>query len=339
MRSVVDSLPCTAPSTAAPGDHGRANFAMRCPVCLESIGNIDLADHSRTEKCKACDFILSSRGGIWRALAPAREKRFLRFMSEYQTLRAQEGRGSATADYYLGLPFVDRSGNNSWQWKVRARSYGYVESTILPVVERGSPRALSVLDVGAGNCWMSYRLALRGHNLVAVDLMDNEQDGLGSAKHYRDRLPRAFPCVQAEMDNLPFSPCQFDLAVFNASFHYSENYTRTMAEVLRCLQPNGNILVIDSPFYSHDNDGRVMVEEKHSYFERKFGFRSDALPSEEYLTVEKVGEVARAFGLRKAIAKPWYGVRWALRPWRARLGGKREPSKFWIAWFTAAVRE
>jgi hypothetical protein len=28
--------------------------------------------------------------------------------------------------------------------------------------------------------------------------------------------------------------------------------------------------------------------------------------------------------------QPWYGFRWALRPWKAKLQGKRPPSRFLI---------
>ena len=30
------------------------------------------------------------------------------------------------------------------------------------------------------------------------------------------------------------------------------------------------------------------------------------------------------------IYKPWYGWKWALRPWKARLRRQRPPSRFWI---------
>ena len=49
-----------------------------------------------------------------------------------------------------------------------------------PLPER-TERALRILDLGAGNGWMSYRLALQGHLPIAVDLLTNDRDGLGAA--------------------------------------------------------------------------------------------------------------------------------------------------------------
>jgi hypothetical protein len=41
-----------------------------------------------------------------------------------------------------------------------------------------------VLDVDAGIGWLSYRLPKRGHRPLAVDLLDNDSDGFGAARHY-----------------------------------------------------------------------------------------------------------------------------------------------------------
>src|SRR3546814_11906422 len=79
-----------------------------------------------------------------------------------------------------------------------------------------------VLDLGAGNCWMSYRLSLAGYRPCAVDLLTNDSDGMGAARHYRAHLPALFPRFQASFGQLPFADDQFDAAVFNASFPYSE---------------------------------------------------------------------------------------------------------------------
>jgi hypothetical protein len=40
---------------------------------------------------------------------------------------------------------------------------------------------------------------------IAVDLLTNDQDGLGAAEHFKQRLPLSFPRFQAELDNLPFA--------------------------------------------------------------------------------------------------------------------------------------
>lgn len=307
-------------------------LSLRCPRCLESRGTLDALDPSCRPSCRRCDFVFLNSQGIWRTLAPDREEHFRQFVREYQAVRALEGRGSSSADFYLKLPYEDLTGRNRWQWKIRARSYRFFEDKILAQIELQHPEGLDVLDIGAGNCWMSYRLALRGHRPVAIDLLDNDQDGLGAARHYFTYLGKPFARFQAEMDRLPFGESQFDVAVFNASIHYSEDYLRTLREVLRSLRRPGAVIILDSPFYERDESGRQMVEERHAEFQKRFRFRSNSIPSREYLTSDALDTLASACNLDWHALRPWYGMGWALRPLKARLLGRREPSKFYVVW-------
>ena len=307
-------------------------ISVSCPACQSEVGSLRLHEPTAHLTCAACGFDIVRERGIWRALPPLREDRFRQFIKEYQTVRLQEARGTGGAHYFLSLPYKDVTGRNSWQWNIRGRSFRYLERTMLPLLEKDYPRAMDILDVGAGNCWMSYRLARRGHRPVAVDLVDNDLDGLSAARHYLTFLHRRFPRFQADMDCLPFAPAQFDLVAFNASLHYSEDYTQTLREILRCLRRPGHVLIIDSPFYSSENSGRAMVEEKHAQFQKRFGFRSDSIASREFLTKEILENLGKLHGIRWELREPWYGLGWSMRPWRARMLGRREPAKFLIAW-------
>lgn len=321
-----------SPEAAGGGESQRGLLHVKCPVCSRNMNALDAMDRSATATCTACCFALSNREGIWRALAPGRQERFRQFVDEYQKIRSLEGRGSSSPDFYLGLPYEDITGNNRWQWRIRGRSFRFFESNILPQMERGERLGLDVLDLGAGNCWMSYRLVLRGHRPVSVDLIDNVEDGLGAARHYLARLTNPFIRFQAEMDRLPFQDRQFDLAIFNASFHYSQDYHRTVGEALRCLRRPGHLAIMDSPFYQRGESGQQMVEEKRAAFTRRFGFPSDSVPSREYVTGQILRELERVFHVVWRVEKPWYGLGWALRPIRARLLRQREPSRFYIIW-------
>jgi SAM-dependent methyltransferase len=263
------------------------------------------------------------------ALTPERELRYRKFIKDYERIRSLEGRGSADAEYYLALPFKDLTGANSSQWQIRSRTYQCFQQRILPELEARHGR-MNVLDIGAGNCWLSYRLASRGHHPVAVDLLVNEADGLGAARHYAARLALCFPRFQAEMDRLPFAESQFDCAIFNASFHYSEDYFWTLNEVIRCLRPGGTVIIADSPWYQHEESGEKMLQERRLMFEKRFGTPSDSIASREYLTDASLRAMEKRFGLSWRVYRPSYGVRWALRPVVAKLRRRREPSRFRI---------
>ncbi|HSP66942.1 MAG TPA: class I SAM-dependent methyltransferase [Bryobacteraceae bacterium] len=242
------------------------------------------------------------------------------FLDDYGRIRSAEGRGSDQSAYYRALPFADVSGKNADQWRIRARTFQYFVQRLLP------RQRAKVLDLGAGNCWLSYRLAELRHQPVAVDIFSDQRDGLRAARHY----PVSFPVVEADFDRLPFRGAGFDLVVFNASFHYSADYARTLAEARRCLRPEGRVVILDSPVYKLSQHGEQMRAERQTFFEQQHGFRSEALRSIEFLDEPMLSELARDLQLTWRIHRPWYGFGWMLRPWKARLAGRRPPSRFWI---------
>ena len=315
-------------STTADCGLGSSSIRLRCPRCTQLLG--ELPEEDIPLSCSRCTVQISCERGIWKALLPEREAHFSRFVEDYQFIRAAEGRGSTSDDYYLALPDRDLSGRNRSQWAIRARTFRYIDRHIIPRVPRLSHSGLRILDLGAGNGWMSYRFSRKNHAPVAVDLMTNDHDGLEAADHYRKILPRLFPRIQAEADNLPFADRQFDLVVYNASFHYSEDYEKTLAEALRCTRQGGTVLIADSPWYSDEQSGVRMLEERRALFIKRYGFPSDGLSSLEYLTDERLARLEQRFGFRWQIHEPFYGLRWQLRPWLARLRHKREPSRFRI---------
>lgn len=313
--------------------------ALECPQCggfFEPIAQIGAKGRCQL-RCSSCFFVLQTENGIWKALPVDREAYFRRFMTEYQIVRAAEGRGGPSSEYYLALPYHDFSGRRESQWAIRSRTFCYIENKIMPLLESRCRFPMKILDLGAGNGWMSYRLALRGHQPVAVDLLTNDQDGLGAAVHYREHLPLLFPRFQAELDRLPFGDSQFHLAIFNASLHYSENYERTLRETIRCLRAKGTIIIADTAWYRRDESGREMLAERRREYISQHGFASDTIESLEYLTDERLHTLERRLGLHWQIHSPFYGVRWAMRPLVARLRGRRKPSRFRI--YVAEVRK
>jgi SAM-dependent methyltransferase len=280
--------------------------------------------------CPSCTMTTQYREGIWQALSRERINHFRKFIAEYESIRAAEGRGGTEPEYYLSLPFKDISGRNSEQWAIRARTFRAMEQSIVAPLAALNQRRLRILDLGAGNGWMSYRLALRGHLPVAVDLLTNDRDGLGAAIHYNTSIHPLFPRVQADLDRLPFASSSFDLVVFNASFHYSVNYERTFAEAVRCTRRGGSVVIADTPWYAEEESGRRMVEEKRKRFFAAYGFASDSIASLEYLTPDRLHRLQDAFELEWSYISPFYGIRWALRPLRAKLTRRRPPSQFRI---------
>ena len=322
-----------------PGPRRQQYIGLRCPECNTYLATMAYHAMGQTQEpiaCRRCFAVMTQERGVWLALAKSRENHFGEFIRNYEAVRKAEGRGSENPEFYLSLPYRDRTERNSWQWSIRARTYKYIQRKILPEIKRHSSQALSLLDLGAGNGWLSYRLASLGHRPIAVDLQTNAFDGLGAAVHYRHALPMLFPCFRAELDRLPFASRQFDCAIFSASFHYSENYDSTLAEALRCVRVGGTVVIADTPLYTRDEYGQQMLSERRKLFQQQFGLSSVSLASREYLTPESLAALETHHDLRWKTHDVWYGLRWACRPLVASLRKRREPSKFRI--YAAQVR-
>lgn len=295
-------------------------FLFACPLCHTPL----VRTHPEEYFCPIDDIVYPRENGIWHFLPDKLSNRYGQFMREYRLVRLMEGRGSANPFYYLRLPFKDINGQFSNDWKIRACSFRAMLRSVITPMEKVFGRPLKVLDLGAGNGWLAYRLAQRGHASAAVDLQTYVMDGLGAHIYY----DTSFTPVQADFNHLPLQGRQADLVIYNASFHYSTDYAASLAESLRVLGPQGRVVILDSPIYRDAASGAAMVQEREANYRRRYGFASNAIPSENYLTYQRLTELGAAAGVSWRLFNVYYGIRWAMRPLRARITGNRSPAQF-----------
>lgn len=209
-------------------------FSWACPECRGQLVSLSLS----CKRCSKCSQEYVCQKGIWRFLSPDRAQYFRRFVEDYEAIRKAEGRGSSDAAYYRALPFEDLTLEHSASWRIRAASYRVlVREVIGEVIVRYSDNA-RILDLGAGNCWLSNQLSAKGLDVAAVDLSIDARDGLGAHIHYDE----SFVPVQADFNALPFYAGQFQLAIFNASFHYAVDPEWVLNEVKRVLQDRKSVV-------------------------------------------------------------------------------------------------
>lgn len=225
------------------------------------------------------------------------------FVSDYRCIRAAEGHGFATVAELQRLPNVERGHRHAAIWRIRQSSYHALLTRVLSPFRAG----LQILDLGAGCGWLSHRLAQLGHETVAVDINCDEQDGLGAAGRLGCRR------VLADFDRLPFSDDYADVVIFNGSFHYSTDFAVTLREAFRVSRL---VVIMDSPIYHDEASGRRMVEETRDQ-------RSTAIACKQFLTWSELETLADW-----RVVRPWYGLRWRLKPLVAAVKRTREPAQF-----------
>ena len=254
------------------------------------------------------------------------------FLNEYARHRATEGRG-LTGEALRALPYL-QGGPLARQWTVRARTFeAFLRAVVRPMAaERRGP--LHILDLGAGNGWLCHQICSMGHTAVAVDIRDDDVDGLGAAATLEQQWPGRFERVIASFEDLPLPSGQFDVAVFNAALHYARDLPRAIDEAARVVAHGGVIAILDSPFYRRDVDGTTMVAEKRAQGPARFGASADILLAQnfiEYLTPERLASAAPQLSWQRH--RVLYPLWYELRPVIARIRGARLPSRFdlWTA--------
>lgn len=296
-----------------------AHWPVICPACRTALG--PLAALGPKTVCRGCGEAYAFIDGMADFLPTDRAARYDGFLTDYTKIRLAEGR-VGDASYYRGLPDCPADHALAGQWRIRRRTFACLIKRVLPRLNPGA----AVLDLGAGVGWLSHRLAELGFAPCAVDLSLDGQDGLAAARHYHPAWPR----IRAEFDCLPLADNCADMVIFNASLHYSTDYAASLLEARRVVRPGGFMVVLETPIYKDPSSGARMVEERAADFQARFGTRSDSLASRQYLTEALLAALARDLGHEWERITPNYGLRWALRPWIARLRGAREPARFEI---------
>jgi SAM-dependent methyltransferase len=289
-----------------------------CPQCASPLP----ASPGSAPTCRACGAEIPLRDGIYRLLKPGRLQEIEPFLGLYRRIRGEDGYRQRSAAYYRSLPRVDARDPQAATWRVRQESF----RNLGRLLRRFRGRLLRILDLGAGSGWLSARLTEIGHSCVAVDWLDDVEDGLGAIRHY----PIPFTGVQADFDDLPIAPGQFDVAIFNASLHYSNDPAGAIRRARETLAPEGILVVMDSPVFATDDAGRRMVDAQQIAFratcERVVRWGVG------YLTESSLTWAARDAGLTVAWIPSRGGLNWELKRWFAGFKQHRAPARFGI-WF------
>lgn len=294
-------------------------------VCLECestlVARATAGASTCAQICPSCDAEVACRGGVLRFLSDARLAQIEPVLAQYRQVRERDGYRQRPAAYYRELPQVARGDPQHAVWRIRQESFSHLCRRVLTRLDR---RPLRVLDLGAGNGWLSHRLTLLGNVCVALDWLDDPDDGLGAALHY----PTTFTRLQADFDHLPLVAGQFDAVIFNASLHYSANPSATLRYARKALVDGGALVVMDSPVFVNDADGRRMLAERQRGFADRIG-----RPIEwgvGYLTVDGLARTATESEVTLRGIPSRGGPGWAFKRWLAGRKLRRQPASFGI---------
>lgn len=290
--------------------------AFICPSCRSP-----LAHDAEGWTCVQEQICFRLTCGIPDFIAPGRREAVERFLSFYRQVRKAEGWKITDRDGLINLPGTAAAFKNVW--KLRERSFALLLRTIQQGRNHSSSR---ILDLGAGNCWMAYRLATGQRSVVAVDVNLDPNDGLGVPATVLSKQEQRVAVLRAEYTALPFPDRSFDIVCFNASLHYVSDPVSTVLETLRLVRENGSLYVLDSPLYRNPASGFSMLKERQERYRVQFGIDLPDDLAGGFLTGYHLDELRSHCAVE--VLRPDFGFLWNIRPIIARAWGRREPAQF-----------
>jgi len=139
------------------------------------------------------------------------------------------------------LPNVPDTHPLSKEWKIRRRSS---DCLLQYIARRNSP--LRILEVGCGNGWLSARMAkLASATVIGSDI--NFQELQQAATVFSDYPNLHF--LYGDIRSGILNDGQFDIILFAASIQYFPDLEGLIIDCLALLSKDGEIHVLDSPFY------------------------------------------------------------------------------------------
>lgn len=264
-----------------------------CPVCqteltLEPTGDLI---------CSRCGRAYPRLDGIWRFLLPDQQARYQAFLDTYRVIRRGDGWERYDDAYYLNLPEVSRDDPQAPIWNIRRRTFDILKKRLIY-----DPQSW-VLDLGAGNCWLSRHLALADYHVLALDVNVEGRDGLAGGEVYLSRKICSFLRGQASMDCLPVRDEQIALCVISGALHYV-HVQKTLQSVFRVLKRGGQLIVMDSPVYHHRPSGLQMRQEQLARFKSQYGLDEVPTQGAGYLVLDEMLSLLKQVGFSPSVCWP-----------------------------------
>lgn len=216
----------------------------------------------------------------------------------------------------------------------------------------------TVLDLGAGRGWAAKELARRGCRVVAIDIVADDNVGLGRGKALMEHAGVYFERIIGDGENLPFQPGSFDLVFCAAVLHHSSHLALLLQHVEKVLRPGGRLCAINEPCLAvyEDEEKELNVSAAH---ELRVGINEtrpsiiaywraleraglevvEAFPAPTHeMTAEQVREWARDLGAVRPPLSPTQPKRFAARlrnylrwRWRAWRNGSYSQARRFLA--------
>lgn len=183
------------------------------------------------------------------------------FSDLYIKVRKKENRFYSETEIKK-LPNIQKDHPHYAEWQLRKKS----SNRIISYLKRKN-KPLNILEVGCGNGWFSHLMSTVEKTQVTgldVTILELEQ----AAKVFdKENLNFVYAYL---FEKTPLHDKKFDVIVFNSSLQYFGNLKELLKIVGKLLSENGEIHIIDSPYYKESEIEKA--KERTQIYYKNLGF-------------------------------------------------------------------
>jgi ubiquinone/menaquinone biosynthesis C-methylase UbiE len=179
-----------------------------------------------------------------------------RFEANYIKARTKENR-VYTDEIVKRLPNIPKNHPLKKEWAARKASF----KKLIKVLQTKSNT--HIFELGCGNGWLSRNLA-NSINAEVCGMDVNEIELLQGARVFDGCQNLSF--VYADIFTAHFDKQIFNTIIMAASIQYFSDISRLIKRLQELLSPDGEIYIIDTPFYSSLNDASLARQRTVDYF-------------------------------------------------------------------------
>lgn len=196
--------------------------------------------------------VLYTENGVHFLTEPASD-----FEEAYLHARRREG-WLYTDDQVRALPCVPGNDRHAPIWRLRRQSF----EPFTKYLRRKKPSPRFLIEIGCGNGWFCHRLAekLPDTNIVGLDI--NRHELLQASRVFGNVNPT---WLFGNLFKVPWPERLFDVVIFNGSLQYFPDIPALFGRILPSLVADGEIHVLDSPFYSEEEMPSVQKSTESYY--------------------------------------------------------------------------
>jgi len=254
------------------------NFIL-CPICKKSDfefqSNVenDLETRDGQLLCLHCRTIFLIKEGILffdKNINPESQKE--KRVWEEERDKQKNLLSFQDAGWVLNYPFNEQFYPDSKDSRIVRLN---TQNVLLFLEKINWPKETKILEIGAGSCWLTAKLAAQ-YKCVALDILDKFPIGLETADIFIKHRGVFFERIIADMQNLPFSDQKFDIILINAALHHSPDLMKTLREIDRILVPNGQLILLNEPsrgWLGSRERGRVLQSVEQGLNENRYTIR------------------------------------------------------------------